>query len=318
MNRLLLILPVLLSPFLAISQQLPLFTQYRSNQSLINPASINSDFFTFEQNISFGGSYRSQWTGLDAAPETQTLWGEYYQANRSGVSLLSGGYLINDRTGPTGFTGLYGRIGGVLSENSKYNGVAFALNLGLVQFRVDGTALRLREDNDVVANEAATQLFPDVGLGIFAYTALDGGFFDDDYVFGGISVPQVFGLDLEFENPNGTFRTRRVQHVYANAGIYHFLNDESFLEATTWIKYAPNAPINADVNLRYQMQQNFWAGFGVSTAANMHVEAGFILGDNVGLGNTLKIGYGFDYSISNFGPYVGSTHELNISFAMER
>jgi type IX secretion system PorP/SprF family membrane protein len=318
MNRLLSILPLLILPLLASSQQLPLFTQYRSNQGIINPASINCDYFAFSQNLAFGAAYRSQWSGLDGAPATQSLWGEYFMQQTGGVSLLTGGYLLNDRTGPTGFTGLYGRIGGVLVDRPEYGGLAFGLNLGVVQYRVDGSQLRLRDQGDMVAAENYNQWVPDVGLGVFGYKMLDGGFFDDDYVFAGISVPQVIGLNLKFESDQGTFETQRVQHIYAQAGLYHFFDDESFLETSLWAKYAPNAPLNADLNLRYQMQSSFWAGVGVSTAGIVHLEAGFLLGQNLGFDRTLRIGYGFDTSVSSFGPFVGPTHELNLNFSLER
>jgi len=170
----------------------------------------------------------------------------------------------------------------------------------------------------VLGVDDQAQWFPDAGLGVFAYTMLERGVLDNDYVYGGISVPQVIGLDLSFESENGTFKTKRVQHVYAQMGLMHFFRDGSFIEGTLWAKYAPNVPANVDFNLRYQMKGNFWTGVGISSAANMHIEAGFLLGDNVGFGNALKIGYGFDYSISSFGPYVGPTHELNLSFSLEK
>ncbi len=318
MNRLFIVLLAVIIPNITFSQQLPLFTQYRHNQGIINPASINADFFTFEQNISFGASYRLQWNALTAAPKTQTLHGEYFQNSRGGVNLLAGGYLINDQTGPTGFTGIYGRIGGVITSDPDFSGLSFGLNVGAVQYRVNTEDLRLRDEGDIIVSENQNQIYPDVGIGAFAYTTLEGGMLDDAIIFGGLSVPQVIGLDLEFENENGTFKTQRIQHIYAQAGMYHFFRNESFLEISTWLKYAPNVPVNADFNLRYQMQSNFWTGAGMSTAGNLHFEAGFILGGNVGFDNTLRIGYGYDYSISSFGPYVGNTHEINLAFSLQR
>lgn len=317
MNRFL-CLPVMLLFSLTVSaQQLPLFTQYRSNQGLINPAAINGDYFAYENNMSFGASYRNQWTGIDNNPTTQTLHGDYFATDRGGFNYVAGGYLVNDQTGPTGFTGVYGRFASVFSPDPTYGGISVGLNLGLVQYKIDGTQLRFHDVGDVVGTQNHSQWFPDAGLGVFAYTMLEGGMFDDDYVFGGISIPQVMGLDLGFEDENGTFYTKRVQHIYLNAGMYHFIDDDSFLELSTWMKYVPNAPFNFDVNVRYQMAGNFWGGLGGSSAGNVHVEAGFILGGNLGFTNTVKIGYGYDYSISSFGPFVGPTHELNLSVSLD-
>ncbi len=300
------------------SQQLSLFTQYRENITILNPAAVGGQYLTNEENLTFGATHRAQWQGIDGAPTTSTLRGDYLFDGGGSVSLLTGAYLINDQTGPTGFTGLYGRVGGLISGDPSYGGISLGLNFGMVQYRVDASQIRLREEGDVIGVEDQTTLYPDVGVGVFAYTLLDGGIFDDDYLYGGISVPQVFGLDLTFTGQDGEFFTQRVQHMYAMVGLYKFLRDESFVEPSLWVKYAPNAPVNLDFNLRYQMAANFWIGLGAATSQTMHLEAGFILGDNLGLNNSLRIGYGYDYSFTDFGPYTGGAHELNLSFSLEK
>ena len=319
MNRLLIFLSLIMYVQIVSAQQLPLFTQYRSNQGAINPASISGDYLVYENNMSFGASYRRQWTGIDASPITQNIYAEYLNNERGAFNFLTGGYLINDNTGPTGFTGVYGRFAGVLTGGDpQMAGLSFGLNIGMVQYKVDGTKIKLRDQSDVLGNQSYSQWYPDAGVGVYAYTHLNSGLFEDDYIYGGISVPQVIGLDLTFESDNGEFNTKRVQHVYAQGGLYHFLSEDSFLEFSTWLKYAPNVPANMDFNIRYQMAGNFWGGLGISTSRNTHIEAGFILGGNLGFSNTVKVGYGFDYSISDFGPSVGSTHELNIGVSLNR
>lgn len=305
-----------LIPFGASAQQLSLFTQYRENATLINPAAIESDFFAYGQNLTFGASNRVQWAGLSNSPRTQTLRASYLNTEYSGVTLLAGGYIINDVTGPTGFTGLYGRIGGVVSGDPEYSGLAFALSGGLVQYRVKASEITLRDDGDVIGNQNQSQLFPDVGLGVFYYSAFGRG--SDNYFYAGISVPQIIGLDLTFQDENGEFYTKRIQHFYGQLGLYKFFDDDSFLEPSLWVKYAPNAPMNVDVNLRYQLPSSIWMGAGISSGKNFHLEAGFALGENVGFDNTLRFGYGFDYSFSSFGPSAGYTHEINLTFSLER
>jgi type IX secretion system PorP/SprF family membrane protein len=303
----------------SFSQQLTLFSQYRENQTIINPAAIGSSYFAYEENLSFGASYRRQWQGFENAPTTATLRGEYLFADGNTINLLAGGYLINDQTGPTGFTGLYGRVGGLLSDDPYYSGISVGLSFGAVQYRIDASDIRLRQQNDVLATDNQTKIFPDVGVGVFAYTRLNGGsFFDGDYLYGGVSIPQVIGLDLTFQGNNGEFYTKRVQHFYGMLGFYKFFSDDSFIEPSVWVKYAPNTPVNADFNLRYQMAQNFWIGLGGATAKTMHIETGVLLGENIGLSNTLRIGYGYDYSFSAFGPSTGGSHEINITYSLEK
>ena len=102
------------------------------------------------------------------------------------------------------------------------------------------------------------------------------------------------------------------------SGVGMFFRNDGFLEPSLWIKYVDGAPINADLNLRYQTPNSIWIGTGISSAGNFHFEAGFNLGENVGLYNNVKIGYSYDYSFSSFGPSVGNTHELQVSYSFDR
>ncbi len=315
MKRILLLLCFLLLGEWLAAQHLPLFTQYREQAGIINPAAVNGDYFIYENNVAFGGSYRKQWVGLDAAPTTQTLHGQYMYAERGSFSWIAGGYLINDQTGPTGFTGAYGRIAGIITDDPYYGGLSFGLSFGAVQYRVNTQEIRLRELNDILTADNQAEFFPDFGLGAYFYRQLDGGFLDGNHVYAGVSVPQVFGLNLQFKDDTGDFSIERVQHYYGLLGMYAYLEDDSFLEPSVWIKYTPNAPVNVDFNLRYQMQSDFWLGTGLSTAGNFHLELGYVITDFISDDSNFKIGYGFDYSFSSFGPDVGSTHEINLSYS---
>lgn len=309
------LLPIFLLVAASIqAQQLSLFTQYRENATLINPAAMESDFLAFGQNLSFGANYRAQWVGLSNAPTTSTIRGSYLNKDMSGVAIMAGGHIINDQTGPTGFTGLYGRIGGVVSGDPEYSGFAIGLSLGYVQFRIDASEVRLREQNDILGDQNQSQWHPDVGLGLFYYTTVG----DEDYFYGGVSVPQILGLDLSFQDENGEYFVQRVRHFYGLLGFYKFFGDDSFLEPSMWVKYAPNVPVNVDINLRYQLPGGLWIGAGGSSASTMHGEVGFLIGRDAGLDNLIKIGYGYDYSFSSFGPSVGSTHEINVSISLDR
>lgn len=298
------------------AQQLSLFTQYRENATIINPAAMESDFLAYGQRLTLGANYRSQWSDIEGNPTTQSIRFSFMGDNR-GASLFGGGYLMNDQTGPTGFTGLYGRFGAVISGDPEYSGLAIALSGGIVQYRVDADEIALRDPNDVLAISSQTELFPDVGAGIYFYQTLSGAL-DGDMFYAGVSVPQVAGLNLAFKTEDGEFDIQRVQHFYGTVGLYKFFREDSFLESSLWVKYVDGAPLNADLNLRYQTPTSIWIGTGMSTGGNFHFEAGFNLGDNVGLYNNFKIGYGYDYSFSSFGPSVGNTHELQVSYSFDR
>ena len=298
------------------AQQIPLFTQYREMQGVINPAAINHGFFTDHHTGSVGVSFRRQWVDIQGPPTTQILRGEYFAADHSGVTVLAGGYLMNDQTGPTGFTGLYGRIAGVITPDAEYGGLSIGLAVGGVQYRVKTSEVKLHDADDIRANQDRTQFYPDLSIGAFWYQRLDGTA-DEDYVYAGASVPQIMGLDLSVPTGFGSqsVRLQRVRHYYAQAGWYHFFGEGTFVEPSIWVRYLPNAPLSIDMNVRYQAGGNFWIGAGGSIQGMIHAEAGIIIGKNLGYDSNIKFGYGFDYSTRTYGPFVGSTHEVNLSFA---
>ena len=298
------------------AQQMPLFTQYREMQGVINPAAINYGFFTDQHKGSVGVSFRRQWVDMPGPPTTQILRGEYFAADHTGVTILAGGYLMNDQTGPTGFTGLYGRIAGVITSDAEFSGLSIGLAAGGVQYRVKTSEIKLRDLDDIRANQDRTQFYPDLSIGAFWYQRLD-GVADEDYIYAGVSIPQIMALDLSV--PTGVssqeVHLQRVRHYYAQAGWYHFFGEGSFVEPSIWLRYVPNVPLSVDMNVRYQAANNFWIGLGGSIQGMIHAEAGVILGKNVGYDSNIKFGYGFDYSTRTYGPFVGATHEVNLSFA---
>ena len=116
----------------------------------------------------------------------------------------------------------------------------------------------------------------------------------------------------------GEYITQRVQHFYGMLGFYKFFDNNSFLEPSLWVKYTQGAPLNADFNLRYYLPVNFWIGAGGSTSGTVHLETGVQLGDTAGFERTFKVGYGFGYSFSPFGPTAGTTHEINLAYSLFR
>ena len=294
------------------AQQMPLFTQYREMQGILNPAAVPYSFFTDHHFGSIGVLSRKQWIDMPNPPTTQILRGDYFAADHTGVALLTGGYLINDQTGPTGFTGIYGRAAGVISSDPDVGGLSFGLALGGVQYRLKTSELKLRDANDLRATEDRSQWYPDLSIGAFFYQRLE----NDDYVYSGISVPQMMALDFKIPNgSNADYSLQRVRHYYATAGWYHFFGEGSFVEPSAWVKYVAGAPVNVDFNVRYQAANTFWIGAGSSLRGSIHAEAGFILGKNVGFDNALRFGYGFDYTTQSYGSFAGTTHEINLSYS---
>lgn len=298
-----------------LGQQLPLFTQYSENRGLINPASIHPDYFLKDYNANIGITHRSQWNEIPNHPETSAIRAEIL-TDAGGSSMLLGAYVLQDKAGPISQTGVYGRFNFInTSYYNDKNGFAVGLLGGLVQYRVKG-AQQLADDPGDPALIAAEQstLSPDVGLGASFFQELK----NRDVIYVGASIPQIFNFNLSYRDENGQFDISRIRHYYGTLSYYKFLGEVSHLELSGWVRYLPNVPINYDGNLRYRMSDLMYIGVGWSSAGLGHFEAGFYLGESIGLyDNQIKIGYSYDPAFNQFGFSFGNTHEFSLSYSFD-
>ncbi len=298
----------------AFAQQLPLLSQFQESAGVLNPAAVGSTYLFYGQDLRIGATHHSQWGDIEGSPRTSQLVAEAFYDDYGPVAPLAGLYFVNDQTGPSGLTGLYAKIGGVLSDDPASYGIAAALQVGVNQYRLRISELELRDNETILAADDDGRVYPDAGLGVFAYTS----FGRSNYVYGGLSAPQLLGLDLMFRGNEGDIVTQRYRHYYAQAGAIFGLTKQSFLEPSVWVKYVPDLPVNVSATLLYQTETALFLGVGGTSAKAIHGELGLVLGDREGYGTQFRVGYGFDYAFTSFGPYAGATHEINLTYSLDR
>lgn len=303
---------------LLIAQQLPYYTQYRNFQSMFNPASVHSDFFLYEYNVALITSYRTQWINHEETPRTAYFSGEYITNFGGSFELVTGLNVLQDRSGPQGFTSLYGRIGALFSEDPYFGAFSVGFNIGMAEYRISASRIDWQDPEDPnIPLFDFSAIRPDIGFGLFYYKRFEGGYFEQDNLYFGFSVPQIIQGAAFVQMEDRKVALRRVPHFYATAGWYHFFNETAFLETSFWGKYVEGAPFNLDLMARLQPGRMFWAGLGYNLNGLVHLETGIhIPGFLVDDGN-LKIGYAFDYNISAFDLPLGTSHEIFISFMFD-
>ncbi|NUQ23846.1 MAG: PorP/SprF family type IX secretion system membrane protein [Saprospiraceae bacterium] len=318
MKKSLTILACLFAFQYASAQQLPYYTQFRNYQSLINPGSVHSDFFLYDYNTSVQANYRAQWITQDETPRTAHLSGEFISNFGNSFELLSGLMLLNDRTGPYSVTGVFGRIGSIFAEDPYFGGFSVGIGAGAVQYRIDADRIVWAQPDDPNIPELDVSVTKaDLSLGAFYYKRLSGGFFDEDNIYAGISMPQLLGTIAEIYTPTRKVTLYRVPHLYGTVGWYHFLNEEAFVEVSGWFKRVEGAPINVDLTARFQPVRTFWAGGGFNFNGIVHLEAGLNIPELFHENANVKIGYAFDYNISAFNVPFGTSHELTVALMFD-
>ena len=148
------------------AQQDPQYTQYMYNMNIINPAYAGSKGFT-----SIGILGRTQWVGVDGAPQTATL-------------------SINGPVGKNvglGFSVIHDEIGPVKEDNA-YVDFSYTLNLSeedklAFGIKAGATFLNIREFTTVdpdPLNAPISQVAPNFGVGVMYY---------NERFYAGLSVP---------------------------------------------------------------------------------------------------------------------------------
>lgn len=298
------------------AQQLPVFSVYRDQWSIFNPAVLSNNYIINDKTSTIGLTSHIQWWNLPSSPRTQLLnWEQISESN----NIIYGAQLINDQAGKLGQTGLYGRFAYRIDLGRRTEqAVVVGLHAGAVQYRARFSDIEF-PDPSTAPGADDRLIYPDFGFGVFYY-------YSDRY-YAGLSVPQLFGLSTQFDSEGAAVSVKRVQHINMVLGGYWDINwlgnETSFVEPSLWIKYVPGGIINADANFRMQISELVWAGTGVNigfgkpVSTALHFETGLFFGDQVNMINShFKIGFGFDLPIAqDFRSYFGSSAEVNLIYS---
>src|SRR5690554_5139619 len=284
---LLLIFITLLSIKDMSAQQDPQYTQYMYNMNVMNPAYAGS-----KESLSITALYRTQWSGLDGAPETITFSAHSPVGERVGLGLSA----IKDELGPISETNVYIDFSYTLpmGENLK---LALGIKAGATFHDVGLTSLELQDPGDPFFSEDINNVYPNVGAGAFLYT-------DNFYL--GLSVPNF--LNSIHLDENGLKYGSETQHFFATAGYVFQLSDNFKLKPSVMVKSAFDAPLSFDGNLNALFYDRFEIGASYRLDDSFSGLVGFQVTD------FLRIGYAYDHVTSELKGVGSASHEVIVTF----
>ena len=293
-----------------VAQQQPIFTIYREQTALINPAMPSTNYTISEYTSSINATYRYQWFNVPDAPVTQVLSWENMLEDRN---LLIGAYAVNDKTGAIGTTDVYARCAYRLFFN-QVEKQYLTIGLSAGGSRSYANLAQYITDQNVILIEKA-KFLPNLSMGAY--------YNHGNRFYVGLSAPQLLAIPHTIETTSGAeINLKRQMHLYGIAGYYidapFFGNDVAFLEPNVWFRYLPGTnTINFDAGLRAKISQTFWAGSSYNVTANtLNVEVGSVLGESVGFSSgQLKIGFGFIIPMGKYWSSLGSGGEVHLSYS---
>jgi type IX secretion system PorP/SprF family membrane protein len=284
----------------ALAQQAPQYSQYIFNELVINPAYAGS-----KQILNINTTYRTQWTGFEGAPNTQTL---SIDGPTSNNRLGWGVNLLNDEIGVQRQTSIYANAATRI-DLDHYSTLALGLAVGVSQYVLDGT--RLTPGSGIpdmaVPQGRVTQVLPDLKAGIF---------FNTERYYAGLSAANL----VPFKDSNTEIATPR-RHYFLSTGYLFDLSRQVRLKPSIMVKEDFRSPTSVDLNAFLLFYSRIWLGATYRTAAPMFTKQemkqldkrnALVVMGQVYVTPKLRVGYSYDISLTELRNY--GSHEVSLGY----
>ena len=269
-----------------IAQQAPHYTQYMYNTVVINPAYAGA-----RADFTIGALSRTQWVGIEGAPTTQTFSMNARLVDGVGMGLS----VLHDEVGLLKSTDVSVDISYTLIMG-YHQRLALGLK-GTYANYVNDLASGITVDDEVYAS--INGKYPNVGFGMFYY---------NDTFFGGVSIPQLLKTPKFIIDNNFQSGITENTNVFATFGMRMDINDNLKFKPSTMVKYTSGLPISVDINSNFLYKK--WLELGVSYRYNDSVSGMIAILPT----DKIRIGYAYDYTLTNLGNYNSGTHEIMLLF----
>lgn len=274
------------------AQQDPEYTQYMYNTMSINPGYAGS-----QGHWSWVGLNRTQWVGIDGAPETQTL---SFQGPVGLSGLGLGLNIVKDALGPSEEIYFDANIAYAI-RTSETGNLSFGLRLGGRVLNLDWSKGTF-QNPDVVFNQNVDNRFlPTIGAGLYYY---------DEKAYLGLSVPNFLRTD-HYDDRIESLAKERLHYFLIGGYVFDLTEDIKFKPAFIG-KIVTGAPISVDLSANFMFYEKFTAGLAYRWDDSISALLGFQVSER------LNIGYAYDLTTSNYRNYNSGTHEVMLRYDILR
>jgi type IX secretion system PorP/SprF family membrane protein len=277
------------------AQQIPISTIFIENPFAFNPAIAGTD-----KGFKLRMNNRLQWMGFDDSPVTNFLsaYGPHPRRN-----IGYGGNISYDKTGPTSTFKMAGAFATNFSIDFDIR-VSFGINLGLLQYRADGTHFEFYDHyDDLYAPNAVMASFqPDAGAGVYVYHY-------DWYV--GLSAQQLFNNNLKFNGENSK-RNRLKTHFYGLAGYRFTIDRQWVIEPSLLMRKVVSLPFQMDIAGRVIYKQQFWGGLSARNTFESFDDLSLIFGYIHE--RRIHVSLAYDLTFAKVRSYTAGTIELVLGY----
>ncbi|MEX0360333.1 MAG: type IX secretion system membrane protein PorP/SprF [Allomuricauda sp.] len=271
------------------AQQMPQYTQYMYNTTILNPGYTGTS-----GNLEANVLYRSQWVGLDGAPETQSFTLQGRLGNKIGLGLTA----LNDNIGAANNVKVNGHFAYEIPTgyNTK---LSLGLNAGLDVLSVDWSKGTYSNAQDPVFSDNLNKTRPIFGIGAFWYS---------EKWYLGVSTDNFLNSKI-YNDDEQTVTDRKSQYYFMGGYVMDVSNSIKFKPAVL-TKHVAGAPFTLEILANFLLQEKGSLGVAYRYDDAISALAGFYLAKK------FFIGYAYDYTVTGLDNYNNGSHEIILKYAV--
>lgn len=270
-----------------------MYSQYMFNMLHVNPA-----YAGYRANNSFALIYRNQWVGLKGAPKTgSATWDNLAEESNIGYGVG----IYYDQLGIEKTSGVQAYFAYHIPFENAY--LSLGLSGGVLNYKAMYSESELFKPGDSSFAQDVNGWLPTAGFGAL---------FASENWYAAFSVPALLHTKIDVQNSLNQNQYGANNHYFLTAGYIFHLSDYIKVKPSFMIKAVKGSALQYDVNMNWWYGDQF--GLGVSYRPGDALVGLFQLQ----ITDNMRIGYSYDYSISDISAYNKGSHEIFLRYELPR
>ncbi|WP_343706098.1 type IX secretion system membrane protein PorP/SprF [Flavobacterium sp.] len=281
----------LFSVYGAFAQQDPQYTQY-----MYNTMTVNSAYAGSLGHLTVTGLLRTQWVGIEGAPDTQSFSLDTPLGKNVGLGIS----IVNEEIGPTEEQYLDANFSYTIKSGETHK-LSFGLKGGGRVINIDWSKGSHKDPDSQFRENITNKFLPVVGAGLYWHG-------ERDYI--GLSVPNFMTRErYTYDDISDDLVNQRI-HVYLIGGIVFDLSAHTKFKPAVFVKYVAGAPMIADFSANFMFNNAITLGASYRTSDSVSGLVG------IQITPMIMAGYAYDYTTTALQNYNSGTHEIMLRFEL--